>query len=98
MGTPCKKMGYEVGQEFEITGTDPSTAGVVTVGDRCVLVLDDETERPLFVLPTRNIIMYLRLCDVRPYVAGSFDPVPWFCGALLIAYFIVEYIGGGIGV
>ena len=27
-----------------------------------------------------------------------FDPVPWFCGALLVAYFIVEYIGGGTGI
>lgn len=29
--------------------------------------------------------------------AQPFDPVPWFCGALLVAYFVVEYIGGGIG-
>lgn len=29
--------------------------------------------------------------------AQPFDPVPWFCGAVLIAYLIVEYIGGGIG-
>lgn len=32
------------------------------------------------------------------YDAHLFDPVPWFCGALLVAYFIVEYIGGGIGI
>jgi len=27
-----------------------------------------------------------------------FDPVQWLCGALLVAYFVVEYIGGGIGI
>ena len=91
-------MENRTGELYRVVKVDPTISWQVKEGDVVQLVYDDGSDRPMFL--ANGVELWINMSQLAPlpegYDAQLFDPVPWFCGALLVAYFIVEYIGGGL--
>tara|TARA_Y100000593_G_C4318984_1_gene342593 strand:+ start:4326 stop:4991 length:666 start_codon:yes stop_codon:yes gene_type:complete len=59
--TPCEKLGYKVGDEFEYTGDVE-----FDTGDKIVLIDDDGSDQPDFRRENDSLEQYCFLGDVRP--------------------------------
>ena len=91
-------MANRTGKLYRVVYADSTISWRVKEGDVAQLVYDDGSDCPKFMV--NGIELWIKMNQVEPLhkEAQPFDPVPWFCGALLIAYLVVEYIGGGIGI
>ena len=92
-------MENRTGKLYRVVKVDSAVSWHVKEGDVVQLVYDDGSDRPKFRANGVELWIYMsQLAPLHEEAQQPFDPVPWFCGAVLIAYFVVEYIGGGIGI
>ena len=90
-------MENRTGKLYRVVKVDSTIGWHVKEGDVVRLVYDDGSDRPKFLANGVELWIYMSQLAPLHEEAQPFDPVPWFCGAVLITYLIVEYIGGGIG-